>query len=140
MKQYFKRIDLDKAGAEDRLLKLFEQIFLELEKLRKQIEEVNSNTNNLTIDDLDVDYNDIARKVANRIQHKYLLGLLNDEHPQYLKERGEGGLGSEVPLHASEHYGNDLILLEETLKVRNNLLITNYGEYLISLDFNGIIK
>lgn len=39
------------------------------------------------------------QNVMENVDHGETLGLADDDHDQYLKEKGEGGLASEIPLH-----------------------------------------
>jgi hypothetical protein len=42
----------------------------------------------------------IVGVVAGAVEHGEIAGLLDDDHTQYLKEKGAGGLAAEIPLHA----------------------------------------
>ena len=96
----FSWIELSEAGAEDRIMRLFEELFRNITldnlspELRSLITEAGGEAGK--VDTMDAVF---LKEVSTRIVHKNIRGLSADDHTQYLKEKADGGIASEIPSH-----------------------------------------
>ena len=167
--KFFNRIDLDKPGAEDRIMRLFEELFnnIDINNLAKTLRDklINKTTQDISSQ---IDFEELASRVARLIRHDLLKGLEADDHKQYLKEKNAGGLASEIPihthssndeagqishtvlldigendhhpkLHKENHYEGGIDEIDRSYLIDRSGVYTNTGDYLLSVDFSCII-